>query len=100
MRKHILIVSGLVVLAAIAILAWIAWPDTARLNIADVQGQRPDITSPREQWIPTMNVAKAVGWPDGAKPTAGPGLSVAAYTTGLDHPRWLYRLPNGDILVA
>lgn len=100
MRKHILIVSGLVVLAAIAIVAWIAWPDSARLNIADVQGQRPDITPPREQWIPTMAVAKAVGWPDGAKPAVAPGLAVAAYTTGLDHPRWLYRLPNGDILVA
>ena len=47
-----------------------------------------------------MAVAKAVGWPDGAKPVVAPGLAVAAYTTGLDHPRWLYRLPNGDILVA
>ncbi|WP_298673886.1 sorbosone dehydrogenase family protein [uncultured Sphingomonas sp.] len=100
MRKHILIVFGLSVLAAIAIITWIAWPDTARLDIASVEGRHPDITPPREQWIPTMEVAKAVGWPNGATPVAAPGLSVAAYATGLDHPRWLYRLPNGDILVA
>lgn len=100
MRRHILIVSGLVVLVAIAIIAWIAWPDTARLDMASVEGQRPEITDPRAQWIPTMNVAKAVGWPDGAKPVAAAGLTVAAYATGLEHPRWLYRLPNGDVLVA
>lgn len=100
MRKHILIVSGLIVLAVIGIIAWIAWPDTARVDIANVEGQRPEITDPRAQWIPTMKVAKAVGWPDGGKPTAATGLSVAPYVTGLDHPRWLYRLPNGDILVA
>ncbi|QKS00932.1 sorbosone dehydrogenase family protein [Sphingomonas sp. CL5.1] len=100
MRRHILIVSGLVVLAAIAIIAWIAWPDTARLDIARVEGQRPEITDPRAQWIPTMNVAKAVGWQGDAKPVAAAGLTVAAYATGLEHPRWLYRLPNGDVLVA
>ncbi|MFT3976128.1 MAG: sorbosone dehydrogenase family protein [Sphingomonas bacterium] len=100
MRKHILILAGLVLLAAIAIIAWIAWPDSARLDIAQVEGQRPEITAPREQLIPTMNVARAVGWPDGAKPVPAPGLAVAAYATGLEHPRWLYRLPNGDILVA
>ncbi|WEK42783.1 MAG: sorbosone dehydrogenase family protein [Candidatus Sphingomonas colombiensis] len=100
MRKHILIVFGLVVLAAIAIITWIAWPDTAQVDITTVEGQHPNITPPRAQWIPTVDVAKAVGWPDGAKPAAAAGLTVAAYAIGLDHPRWLYRLPNGDVLVA
>lgn len=100
MRKHILIVVGLCVLIGTAFLLWIGWPDTARLDIAQVQGQRPVISAPRDQWIPTVRVAKAVGWADGAKPVAAAGLTVAAYAAGLDHPRWLYRLPNGDILVA
>ena len=27
-------------------------------------------------------------------------LAVSAFASGLDHPRWLYVLPNGDVLVA
>jgi glucose/arabinose dehydrogenase len=47
-----------------------------------------------------VNIAPAVGWADGAKPTAAAGTQVAAFAEGLDHPRWLYVLPNGDVLVA
>lgn len=47
-----------------------------------------------------MRIARAVGWSAGQKPTAAPGLSVADFATGLSHPRWLYVLPNGDVLVA
>ena len=50
--------------------------------------------------IPTVNIAEAVGWPQGAKPTPAQGLQVGAFAEGLDHPRWLYVLPNGDVLVA
>jgi glucose/arabinose dehydrogenase len=50
--------------------------------------------------IPTLEVAPAVGWPAGSKPTAAAGLTVTAFANGLDHPRWLYVLPNGDVLVA
>ena len=50
--------------------------------------------------MPTVNIAPAKGWPIGATPTAAPGLAVNAYASGLDHPRWLYVLPNGDVLVA
>ena len=47
-----------------------------------------------------MNVATAGGWPAGATPMPAPGLTVNAFASGLDHPRWLYVLPNGDVLVA
>ena len=100
MRKHILIVLGLVILAGIAVFAWLAWPDKAKVDFAAVTGQRPQITQPRSQMIPTVKVAKAVGWPQGAMPSAAEGLTVTRYADGLDHPRWLYRLPNGDVLVA
>ena len=63
-------------------------------------GTQPQLPPPQSSIIPTVDVATAVGWPDGAAPTAASGLRVTAFATGLDHPRWLYTLPNGDVLVA
>jgi glucose/arabinose dehydrogenase len=63
-------------------------------------GANPQLPQPRESLIPTLNIAPATGWRNGAMPTAGAGLRVAAYASGLDHPRWIYVLPNGDVLVA
>ncbi len=100
MRKHILIVLGLIVLVVVAGVVYIGWPDKAREPIAAVQGARPAITQPREQVIPTVEVAKVVGWRSNAMPTPAAGLKVQSFATGLDHPRWLYQLPNGDVLVA
>jgi glucose/arabinose dehydrogenase len=50
--------------------------------------------------IPTVNIAPAKGWPEGRTPKAAPGFAVAAFAANLEHPRWLYVLPNGDVLVA
>lgn len=100
MLKHVLRVLAIVVVIAIGVYLYLARPDTAELPVAAVAGQRPQITPPRIQTIPTVKVADAVGWPAGAKPTPAAGLQVAAFAEGLDHPRWLYRLPNGDVLVA
>ncbi|MBB3694164.1 sorbosone dehydrogenase family protein [Sphingomonas sp. BK580] len=100
MRRHILAVLGLLVLAAIGVFAYLAWPDAARLDLATVTGARPTITPPREQMLPTVKTADPIGWKGGEAPTPAAGLRVAAFATGLDHPRWLYRLPNGDVLVA
>lgn len=74
--------------------------ETARLTVRDGTGAHPLIPAPRPTLLPTVKTAKAIGWPAGATPSAAPGLSVAAFASGLDHPRWLYTLPNGDILVA
>jgi len=63
-------------------------------------GADPQLPPPRAGLFPTVNIAPAVGWPAGRTPIAAQGLSVQAFAAGLDHPRWLYRLPNGDILVA
>jgi glucose/arabinose dehydrogenase len=63
-------------------------------------GPNPSLPAPERSLIPTMNVAPADPWPKGTGPVAAPGLAVKAYANGLDHPRWVYVLPNGDVLVA
>lgn len=66
---------------------------------ADV-GPDPTLPEPRKELIPNVNIAPAVGWAEGAKPTPAAGLQVTAFARNLDHPRWVYVLPNGDVLVA
>jgi glucose/arabinose dehydrogenase len=63
-------------------------------------GPNPVLPEPERSLIPTINVAKAEAWPAGSRPTPAAGLAATAYASGLDHPRWLYVLPNGDVLVA
>lgn len=72
----------------------------AQLEVADVTGPNPKIAEPRTTLIPTVNTAKATGWGEGQAPRAIAGLQVNAFAAGLDHPRWVYVLPNGDVLVA
>jgi glucose/arabinose dehydrogenase len=63
-------------------------------------GPNPVLPEPAKTLIPTVHVAPAEGWPSGGKPVPAAGLAVSAYASGLDHPRWIYVLPNGDVLVA
>lgn len=74
--------------------------ETARLTVAEGTGAQPRWVEPRPTLVPTVNIAPARGWPEGATPQAAAGLRVAAFAHGLDHPRWLTVLPNGDVLVA
>lgn len=63
-------------------------------------GATPDIPEARKQGIMTLKMPVAEGWKDGRLPTCAPGLTVNAFASGLDHPRWIEVLPNGDVLVA
>ncbi|MDQ0084955.1 glucose/arabinose dehydrogenase [Variovorax boronicumulans] len=74
--------------------------EAAKLAPELTTGPRPQLAEPNKTLIPTVNVAPAVGWTDTASPTPAEGLQVTALARGLDHPRWVYTLPNGDILVA
>ena len=74
-----------------------AIPGAAEVN---TYGPHPDLPPPQSHWFPTVNVAPAKGWPKGAMPKAAKGLRVNAFARDLDHPRWLYVLPDGDVLVA
>ncbi|MEO8465365.1 MAG: sorbosone dehydrogenase family protein [Gammaproteobacteria bacterium] len=74
--------------------------DTATLPAGAGVGERPAIPAPVRSIFPTVHIATAKGWANGSTPRAAEGLSVHAFAEGLDHPRWLYVLPNGDVLVA
>lgn len=74
--------------------------ESSTLQVSDGTGPSPKLPEPNKTLIPTVNIAPAIGWPEGSKPTPAAGTQVAAFAEGLDHPRWLYVLPNGDVLVA
>ena len=63
-------------------------------------GPNPALPAPQKSLVPTVHIAKAIGWPAHVRPTPAPGFTVASFAGELDHPRWLYVLPNGDVLVA
>ena len=72
---------------------------TAELPVSAGSGPDPVLPPPADHLIPTVNVAPATGWPAGSRPTTASGTRVVAFAADLDHPRWIYVLPNGDILV-
>lgn len=74
--------------------------DNAKLSEATQYGPVPPLPAPRQEFIPTNNQANVMGWKPGEAPTPATGLTVRAFATDLKHPRWLYVLPNGDVLVA
>ena len=88
----------LLLCAAAFVLA--ACGDSAKLPEEASIGPNPTLPEPRTSLIPTVDIAPAKGWPDGVMPTAANGMAVTALAKGLDHPRWLFVLPNGDVLVA
>jgi glucose/arabinose dehydrogenase len=96
MRNKFLLSACLVVLA----LPLAACSEQATNTSGEDFGTSPRLVEPVKTLIPTVNIATATGWPQGGKPTAASGMAVNAFATGLDHPRTLYVLPNGDVLVA
>ena len=72
---------------------------TTALPQAAGTGAHPVLPPPTKSLIPVVNVVTAKGWAPNATPMVADGMSVAAFARGLDHPRWLYVLPNGDVLV-
>ncbi len=74
--------------------------ESSRVSLEATVGPDPLLPPPHKTLIPTIHIAAAKGWHEGAMPTVAAGMTVKAFATGLDHPRWLYVLPNGDVLVA
>ncbi len=98
MRKILAVLA--VVIAVLVILSFTVFREEATLPESAGIGPNPQLPAPNSTLIPTVHIAPAKGWPEGVKPTAAEGLQVAAFAEKLDHPRWLYVLPNGDVLAA
>lgn len=92
--------KAVAVLACMGVALLGACTEMARLPVSDGTGPNPVLPPPVVSLVPTVNIAPAQPWAQGMLPTAAPGTQVAALATGLVHPRWLYVLPNGDVLVA
>lgn len=101
--KHLISGKPLPATAVLAMLlaaSLTACGDTSRLSPGADVGATPTLSEPVKSAIPTVNIAPAQGWPEGVMPQPMAGTTVTALATGLDHPRWVYTLPNGDVLVA
>lgn len=98
---------GCVVTAALVLVLAGCASDSVNLPEANEYGPDPKLVTPTSSALPTVAIAKAVGWPEGGAPTVGKALQdpenpivVTRFAEGLDHPRWLLVLPNNDVLVA
>jgi glucose/arabinose dehydrogenase len=101
MWKHIRNLSIIAIIILVGVGYWLTRPDVAQLPMDKVTGPTPLINNQaREQTIPTINVAEVDRWRAGEKPSAADGLKVELFAGDLDHPRNMFILPNGDILVA
>ena len=89
--------TGILLIGAMSLAAC---SGVAKQQVSDGTGANPVLPEPDTALIPTVNIAPAKGWPAGLMPTPAAGTEVAAFARDLDHPRWLYALPNGDVLVA
>jgi len=98
--KKILIALVVLLVLAAAVLWWITRPAQAGLPLEDVTGTDPVLAEPRPQRLPTVAIAEPIGWPEGAEPEAAEGLAVNRFAEGLEHPRIMHALPNGDVLVT
>jgi glucose/arabinose dehydrogenase len=83
--------AGLLVLAACG--QEVAPPSTQ-------YGANPELPAPQQYILPPMRVARAIGWGNAQTPAVPAGLEVRAFATGFEHPRSVYALPNGDVLVV
>ncbi|MCJ2182194.1 sorbosone dehydrogenase family protein [Novosphingobium sp. 1949] len=95
-----LAVFVVVVLAVAAFFAWTQYSNTSDLPIEATEGKDPQLVKPDPQTIPSVSLARTEGWGEGEAPKAAKGLTVTRFAQGLDHPRTMLTLPNGDVLVA
>ncbi|WP_271079084.1 PQQ-dependent sugar dehydrogenase [Aurantiacibacter sp. MUD61] len=98
--KKILIALLVLIVLAAAILWWLTRPVEAQYTLDETSGTDPILAEPDPQLIPTVGINTPIGWPEGQVPGAAEGLVVNRFAEGLEHPRVLYTLPNGDVLVT
>jgi len=99
-KRKILIWILVLLLALIFASVWLLQGDEAELAVEEVSGTDPALVEPESEIVPTVRIAEPVGWADGETPEAAEGLAVTRFADGLEHPRVIHTLPNGDVLVT
>lgn len=97
--RKLLITLGVLILI-VGLIAWLLHPRTAEHTVDEVSGKRPLLVEADNEVIPGINLIKSIGWGADGKPQAAQGLEVTRFADGLDHPRIMHVLPNGDVLVV
>ena len=98
--RNILAFFLIVLLILIFVAAWLVQGDKAQIPFAAVTGSDPVIEEANAELVPTVAIADPVGWDANEVPRAAEGLAVSRFADGLDHPRIMHVLPNGDVLVT
>ena len=98
--KKILIALAILLLLGAALIWWLMQGEPASISLEETTGTDPVLVSPDPQLVPTVEIAEPIGWADGEAPIPGEGLEVNRFAEGLDHPRVIYAMPNGDVLVT
>lgn len=98
--RKIAIALGVILVLAGGAFWFLARGDTADLSVEEVAGTEPVLQEGDPQSFPTVQIAEPVGWKAGEAPTPAEGLEVMRFAEGLEHPRILYALPNGDVLAT
>ncbi|WP_442947063.1 PQQ-dependent sugar dehydrogenase [Novosphingobium sp.] len=99
LMKAVLALLALI-LVVIGVIVWAQYSNSSELPGDATAGKDPKLVEAAAQWIPSVTLVKTVGWAAGEAPKPAPGLAVDRFAEGLDHPRTLLTLPNGDLLVA
>ncbi len=98
--RKIAITIGIILVIAVGAFWFLSRGDTAELSVDEVAGTDPVLREANPESFPTVKIAEPVGWAAGEKPDAAAGLEVVRFAEGLEHPRILYALPNGDVLAT
>lgn len=98
--RKLLIIALIVVVVAGGAAFWVLRGHQAEHSIDELSGKSPVLSEPQEEWLPSIALAETIGWGPNEAPRAAAGLTVARFAEGLQHPRTMLTLPNGDVLVA
>ena len=99
-KRKLLVALAVFLLVFGGLFYWIWRGTPAQHTLAELSGRDPVLVEPKEEKIPSISIAKPIGWGAGEAPVAARGLLVTRFADGLDHARVLYVLPNGDVLAA
>ena len=99
-KRKLLVALAVFVLVFGGFFYWVWRGTPAQYTLEQLSGKDPVLSEPKEERIPSVAIAESIGWGANEAPTAAPGLQVTRFADGLDHPRVIYPLPNGDVLVA